>query len=535
MSVHTIVYTNRFDAIGYNLYERSPGFPETYCAAIKSICENLQVGYLSEPAVRYAPLDKRSGKYLLSVLLWVPPTLPVQTSFNFDDPNGSAQALASMDRAHYAVVNFLMDRVDANAFFRLPYARCHDILATEAKQMLDTKRLPDPEYFTQQLADAVNSRSASREPARDPNAYTQVIGSGAARIFPDSGAAASQGLQESTLPKEWLLMSALYGTADHIKRQVFAGSSHSTIREVQALQELLPYELRKDMTFHTGICSVKNSGGVSLNLCRLSIYDGINFTGGPSTQRFMFRDSQKVSQSEDEFLSSCQTIVEVIRSLTPNMRALVHSLISSWEDFTSLQGLKQPYNPLPELLAKFNRQDVQKALAHLPEPLSNVDRMQLENAGIRVSAGSSFQSAMHQTAPAKGAKNPKQSGRKKAEPQETPAGPTYGEGMEEEQGEAAQEQEYRFNSYAEAFGPLIGYGVMLLVGIAGFVLLLSSRFDISMVKLLEHTDIIVELEAAVGLLEILATAVCTALLMFAAPRLYRHLKPPKTSGGQTET
>lgn len=105
--VHAAIFDNRQNAGGHNIYETTPGFPESYKNRIFQVCDRMQIDDYGRWALRYAPLG---DLFLLTVC--------------FRRREGSD----FQERAHCQGVNFLLDRREANALLAEPL-RAEDVVA----------------------------------------------------------------------------------------------------------------------------------------------------------------------------------------------------------------------------------------------------------------------------------------------------------------------------------------------------------------------------------------------------------------------
>lgn len=242
--IHTIIYANR--ERGYDLYDRSPDFPERALPAVRSVCERMcspRPCREERPRIRFAPAAEDS--YLLTACI--------------SQPDGNR----GESRGHHTGVSFLMDREDADALLDAPARtmRAASVLtggllsgdeepvALSAEEFLDYS--PDPASFV-----------SPPEPA----------------------------MQKA------LLMAAWYAASPARQGQVMAVSRDGK-EEAEAciawLLSVLPPDVRRRLSFHTGILSAAEGSGTFLKFAspsRFSAMKARDFEGGDKTALALYAE-----------------------------------------------------------------------------------------------------------------------------------------------------------------------------------------------------------------------------------------------------
>lgn len=304
--IYAIIYDNRPES-GYDFYEETSGFPESYKPDILRISRQVSDptgAETAEPALRYAPLK---GLYLLSVI--------------FRRPNGGKQQA----RGYNSIVHFLMDAVDANSLFYNGLNQYWEVIIHVAERFLNYRGKPLP-------SDMKFCADTER-----------------------SGAPITAGKVSPSI----LLSGARYGV-ENMKKQLFIGIDSPAVREVSCLMNMLPYHLRKEISFHTDVCSGSESCGTALNFGRISKIEEMvsgDYPGSDGKDKFVYfcRDA-----SEGRMRGVCdpdtnKTSGELYQAICSiEHYELFRLAINSWEEFLDLWGIRGASDPLAAALETVN-------------------------------------------------------------------------------------------------------------------------------------------------------------------------------------
>ena len=278
--VHAIVYANRK---GYNFFESTPEFPQSYQQQIYNICSRLTAGSVqSAPALRYMPLNSRG---LLTVI--------------FRMIQGNSDEI----RAHAIAVNFLMDAEDTRRFFDCPFRDAAAKAIATAEEILNIRNRPLPTDLLQDLPQ--NGSAMMYEPSTD------------------------------------LLSAAIYAMDYPISRQMFIQNRLSDpIDMLQELLDFLPPRLRPTVSFHTNCINAAESDGlvVCFTNC-LSDMISQDFSGGPITQKYWRFCAECNAVSNPD-----QTQVQMVYRMLQMPQRIPHyhflkPCINSWECLLRLNAL----------------------------------------------------------------------------------------------------------------------------------------------------------------------------------------------------
>ena len=206
---HFIVYDNVGSHQGYAMYYRSENFPEDFVDPITSVCEKYTVGSGSREsmAVRCAPLR---GRYLISTV--------------FRRPAGSQV----QQRGHCSVVNMLLDAKETDEFFR--------------------------EKFSSEKVIAW-ANDIYRQ-------HKSALGFACDEDSSENGQSSEAPSAIYCLEDSYLLEAALYHARSPISSQLFVEMEGDADAAIRRMIQLVPYALRKTLTFHTNIQGTAESHGV---------------------------------------------------------------------------------------------------------------------------------------------------------------------------------------------------------------------------------------------------------------------------------
>lgn len=232
--IYEIIYANRDR--GYDLYDRSPGFPTEYLPEIRTACTRLcGRGTWEDYARHYAFLPLSGGMCLFSVII--------------RQPRGNA----GEKRAHSMVLNLVLDRDDAAVLLGRP-ALLFSAAEKAAEKDLDGRGSLLPVYETPE--DLLSLSGPAPRPARIPSGSLQTA----------------------------LIMSLIYAGEGK------SGQVMVSLREPSAAPECLnwllpmvPEEVRPRLSFHTGIQTASEGIGCILKFCSEKDYalmQGTGFDGG---------------------------------------------------------------------------------------------------------------------------------------------------------------------------------------------------------------------------------------------------------------
>jgi len=234
--IYEIIYANRDR--GYDLYDRSPGFPTEYLAEIRTVCGRLcGQGTSDDYARRFAFLPLAGGMCLFAVII--------------RQPKGNA----GEKRAHSMVLNLLCSREDA-AFLLGRTARLFSALENAADKDLASSGSLLPVY-------------------EGPEELLSLSGelSKPSRIPADS-------LQKA------LLMSLFYAAEGKSGQVMVSLQEPSAAPECLCwLLPMVPEEIRPRLSFHTGIQTASEGIGCILKFCAEKDYALMQRTGFDGGER----------------------------------------------------------------------------------------------------------------------------------------------------------------------------------------------------------------------------------------------------------
>lgn len=278
--IDVIVYANRAD--GFDLYDRTKGFPDEYAKDIAAVCGRFGArGSERTCSFRYAPLRDR---YLFSVIL-------------------SGISHSEESRVHYEAVNFLMTKDDADKLFRARFSVTLERLVRFAELVLDPSdelQLPSGPIQTEVFTDAQDA-PAPRKKVTDSGMYQAMLA---------GAVCAAAGVGEG--------------------KQVFAATEDAAA-QLDILISNMPLPLRKTLSFVAGAQSAADSEGVSLCLCsarRLSAIKQDGFAGGPATHKMIYMDGA-FTNIEPQLSGYAQTLA----GLSVKEHKLAMQLLGGSEDW----------------------------------------------------------------------------------------------------------------------------------------------------------------------------------------------------------
>lgn len=246
--IHAIIYANRDR--GYDLYDRSPGFPEQDLPAVRRASElmcSARPVREDRARIRFCPTD--GGRYLLTTCI--------------SQPEGNK----GESRGHHTGVTFLMNASDA------------DRLLEEPERALDAARARMEALL-----------EGSERPARMKAEDFLEAGSG-----PEKVSVPGEALQRA------LLMAAWYAAAPGKQGQVMIVSGQDEESPDACLGwlcRILPPDLRRLLTFHTGILTAAEGSGTVLKFADPASFSSMkarDFEGGDRTALALFSAGELTS------------------------------------------------------------------------------------------------------------------------------------------------------------------------------------------------------------------------------------------------
>ena len=174
--------------------------------------------------------------------------------------------------------------------------------------------------------------------------------------------------QPITLPPAVMLSGAIYA-AEKQAKQVFIGYDGSPIPEISALLQLLPYGLRKDISFRTDVRDGGESYGTAINFGSLQAISELvskDYLNSPNTDKYTYfsgDDSELRNKNAcDETANKISgQLFRAITSIEPY--ELFRRSIGSWDEFGSLIGVNGSNDPLKAAISMVSEDALADAIA----------------------------------------------------------------------------------------------------------------------------------------------------------------------------
>lgn len=311
--IHAIIFAKQNGVLDF--YQSTPRFPAECMPQIRQVCQRVGAGYVSarqDHALRYAPVR---GYGMLQVML--------RDYGNEIDER----------RVHWSVVTYLLEQEDAFRFFLLPFRRAQRNALDLSNALLRARRgLPLPEDLGLRLL------AGGPVPAADP---------------------------EGRIPDGVLLRAAFYGRDGQKNDRLFIQTPGDPALELERLLEALPPFLRRDISFHTGVCFPEDSYGVSICCCPPPLLERLEASGfnGCEAGNIFFHypeGSGRKSRIDPGFAEEAEALLR-LREQAPRYDILQYA-IRDWDTFRALGSLREGRSFLRDMLRLLRDEDLQEAL-----------------------------------------------------------------------------------------------------------------------------------------------------------------------------
>lgn len=290
--IYEIIYANR--ERGYDLYDRSPGFPSECLSEIRTVCGRLcGQGSRDVSGMHYAFLPLSGDMCLFAVII--------------RQPRGNA----GEKRAHSMVLNLVCSREDAALLLGKP-AALFSAMKASAEEDLNSS----------------GSLLPVHESAEDLLARSGVTGK-AARIPTES-------LQKA------LLMSLVYAGEGKPGQVMVSVQDPSAAQECLIwLLPVVPGEVRASLSFHTGIQTASEGLGCILKFCSEKDYAQMQRTGFDGGERAVLSHwaGGRLTCSDSPVLEKASRLLPVLSGSSGDL---------SWSRLLEQAGIEEENTSLSE-------------------------------------------------------------------------------------------------------------------------------------------------------------------------------------------